>query len=65
MDPNPAFVITYPPSVTITFPLTTCEIEYNGVTYPMTCTNSGNTIKVVNGLSVSVALDDFLKVKLG
>ena len=49
-----AFEITYPSTISIENPLTTCEVEYNSITYTMTCTQAGNVISLTNGLTLSV-----------
>ena len=46
MNSNPAFKLTFPSTVSVENPLTTCEIIYNSNTYPMTCSVTGNVITI-------------------
>lgn len=57
MIANTTFIITYPSSVTIESTLSTVEIIYNSITYPMMHSISGNSILLTNGLTIDIPKD--------
>ena len=59
------FEVTFPSTISIENPLTTCEVEYNSITYTMTCAQAGNVISLTNGLTVSVGSGEVLKLRIG
>ena len=63
-----AFKITYPSTVTPGASMTTCNVIYNSVTYPMsTCTvdTTAKTITISNGFTSTVAAGDQIQVQFG
>ena len=53
-----AYVITAPSTVTVASTLTTCNVVYSAITYPMSCSVAGSTITLSSGFVQPVTKGD-------
>lgn len=66
MPLHSAIKVTIPTSIAFYFNiLSTCSVEYNSVTYQMTCIVSGNTVYIQDGLSIVIPKGSTLIIRIG